>query len=52
MPKTSIAKKKLDSKNKRNFKKRAIERHIKKNKSMTRAENMYVDKMQKLKGLQ
>ena len=49
MPKTSIARKKMDSKNKRLFGQRAKGRHIKKNKSKTQAENVYVNKVLKLK---
>jgi hypothetical protein len=48
MPKTSIGRKKLDSKHKREFTQREKGRQIKKNKGKTQLENMYVDKLKKI----
>ena len=49
MPKSSIAKKKLDSKNKRMFKGRQKGRQIKKNRDKDIIENQYVNKLNKMK---
>ena len=48
MPKTSIGKKTQDSKHKRQFKQREKGRQIKKNKSKTQLQNLYVDKLKKI----
>ena len=48
MPKTSVGRKKLDSKHKREFKQREKGRQVKKNKSKTQLQNMYVDKLKKI----
>ena len=49
MPKTSIGRKKLDSKNKRQFNGRQKKRHIKKNKNKDFQDDKYVNKFEKLK---
>ena len=49
MGKTSIAKKTRDSKHKRGFNTRAKGRQDKKNRQLTQAQNMYVDKLSQLK---
>ena len=49
MPKTSIARSKYDSKQKREFTDRSRRRQDKKNRKLTNQENMFVDKLQKLK---
>ena len=49
MPKTSIARSKLDSKNKRHFTDRSRRRQEKKNKKITQGENEFVDKLAKIK---
>ena len=49
MPKTSIGRKKLDSKNKRQFNGRQKKRHIKKNKNKDFQDDKYENKFEKLK---
>ena len=49
MPKTSIARSKYDSKQKREFTDRSRRRQDKKNRKLNNQENMFVDKLQKLK---